>query len=70
MKANKYLEEVLGWKEKINKELEKLSLKEISEKINKETEQTTKMLKLRRVKKQEKNSDIKFKFIIKVYSHL
>jgi hypothetical protein len=54
MKANKYLEEVWGWKEKINKELEKLSLKEISEKINKETEQTTKMLKLRRVKKQEK----------------
>jgi len=54
MKANKYLEKVLGGKEKINKELEKLSLKEISEKINKETEQTTKMLKLRRVKKQEK----------------
>jgi len=54
MKANKYLEEVWWWKEKINKELEKLSLKEISEKINKETEQTTKMLKLRRVKKQEK----------------
>jgi hypothetical protein len=54
MKANKYLEEVWGWKEKINKELEKLSLKEISEKINKETEQTKKMLKLRRVKKQEK----------------
>jgi hypothetical protein len=54
MKANKYLEEVWGWKEKINKELEKLSLKEISEKINKETEQTKKLLKLRRVKKQEK----------------
>jgi hypothetical protein len=54
MKANKYLEEVWGWKEKINKELEKLPLKEISEKINKKTEQTTKMLKLRRVKKQEK----------------
>jgi len=54
MKANKYLEEVWGWKEKINKELEKLPLKEISEKINKKTEQITKMLKLRRVKKQEK----------------
>jgi hypothetical protein len=54
MKANKYLEEVWGWKEKINKELEKLPLKEISEKINKKTEQIIKMLELRRVKKQEK----------------
>jgi|GEM_PF-3338792 hypothetical protein len=54
MKANKYLEEVWWWKEKINKELEKLSLKEISEKINKETEQTTKMLKLRCVKRLKK----------------
>jgi len=54
MKANKCLEEVWGWKEKINKELEKLSLKEISEKINKKTEQTTKMLKLRCVKRLKK----------------
>jgi len=54
MEANKYLEEVWGWKEKINKELEKSSLKEISEKINKETEQITKMLKLRCVKRLKK----------------
>lgn len=63
MKANKYLEEVWWWKEKINKELEKLSLKEISEKINKETEQTTKMLKLRCVKRLKNlNHKIKLRY--------
>jgi len=54
MKKNKYLEEVWEWKERSNKELEGLPMKECVKKIKQETAKTIERLGIRYIRSPEK----------------